>query len=74
MYRRNYYRGRTGKYSNETMCVNAQVRADTDGGEPLTANPVVIVPATDVLGNRKVKNFTITKNISSRHNNNRVFS
>ena len=60
MYRRNnYYRPRAAKYSNETVCFNAQVTADTDGGQPLTANPIIIVPATNVLGNRKVKNFTL---------------
>ena len=59
MYRRSYYRGRSSKYSNETICVNAQVTEDKDGGVPLTANPLTIVPATDVLGNRKVKNFTL---------------
>lgn len=59
MYRRYNYRGRVGKYSNETVCTNVGVRATKDGGQPLTDNPIVIVPSTNVLGNRKVKNFTL---------------
>lgn len=60
MFRRSYYPRRYGKYSNETMCFNAQVTSTKDGGQSLTGeNPIVIVPATTVLGNRKVKNFSI---------------
>lgn len=59
MYRKSYYRGRVGKYSNETMCVNAQVNTNIDAGTPLTDSPITIVPSTNVLGNRKVKNFTL---------------
>lgn len=59
MYRRSYYKGRSGKYSNETVCFNVGVTDHKDGGEALTEDPVIIVPATDVFGNRKVKNFTI---------------
>ena len=59
MYRRSYYRGRGGKFSNETVCFNAQVTDGVDGGTPLTSDPITIVPPTDILGNRKVKNFTI---------------
>lgn len=59
MFRRSYYSRRGGKYSNETVCFNAEVTDSVDAGVPLTTNPIVIVPSTDVLGNRKVKNFTI---------------
>lgn len=59
MFRRSYYPRRGGKYSNETVCFNAQVTDSVDAGTPLTTNPITIVPATTVLGNRKVKNFTI---------------
>ena len=62
MYRRSYYRGRGSKYSNETICVNAQVTASTDAGDPLSTHPIIVVPPTDVLGNRKVKNFTLKFN------------
>ena len=60
MYRRSYYKGRSGKYSNETVCFNVGVTDHKDGGEALTEDPVIIVPATDVFGNSKVFNFTIT--------------
>lgn len=59
MYRRSYYRGRAGKYSNETIAVNAQSTADLDSGESMTEEPITIVPATSVYGNRKAKNFTL---------------
>ena len=59
MYRRSYYPRRGGKYSNETVCFNQGVTESVDAGVPFTEDPLVIVPATNVLGNRKVKNFTI---------------
>ena len=59
MYRRSYYTRRSGKYSNETVCFNATVTSNVNAGTALTTNPIPIVPATTVLGNRKVKNFTI---------------
>lgn len=59
MYRRSYYRGGRNKYSNETVCFNAQITDSVDGGQALTQNPIEIVPSTSVLGNRKVKNFTV---------------
>ena len=59
MYRRSYYNRRGGKYSNETICFNTQITQSVDGGIPFTQDPIVVVPATHVLGNRKVKNFTI---------------
>ena len=70
MYRRNYYRGRSAKYSNETVCVNVVGRTHVDPGEsfPTDATPgafpkgLLVVPATDILGNRKVKNFTVKLN------------
>lgn len=74
MYRRRYYRSKFGKYSNETCCINAIATAHVAGGAtfPTSANPnpqlgeiakgVLVVPATSMLGNRKVKNFTIKLN------------
>lgn len=60
---RNY---RSAKYSNETVAFNTQATADIPGGDSFPVGQiganipgVLIVPATDVLGNRKVKNFTI---------------
>ena len=58
MYRR-YYSRRGAKYSNETMAFNVGITGDKEGGVPLTTQPLVVVPATNVLGNRKVKNFTL---------------
>lgn len=67
MYRRSYYRGRSNKWSNETLCFNEAVTVPLDGGVSFPAqNPdnhnhpgIVVVPASDVLGNRKCKNFTV---------------
>lgn len=60
---RNY---RSAKYSNETVSFNTQLTDAVDSGitfpegNPPTYPPgVLIVPSTEVLGNRKVKNFTI---------------
>lgn len=58
MYRR-YYSRRAAKYSNETMAFNVKIQEPKEAGSVLTDNPLIVVPATDVLGNRKVKNFTI---------------
>ena len=68
MYRRSYYRGRSQKYSNETIAFNTQLTADKDGGVlfPVTRLPdasnyngLPIVTSTPIMGTRKVKNFTI---------------
>jgi len=71
MYRRSYYRGRTAKYSNETICINAIATTPVSGGDtfPQVATPdpaegqipkgLLVVPATTLMGNRKVKNFTL---------------
>ena len=59
---RNY---RSSKYSNETVSFNTQLTASVDAGQPFPQDAttgfkgLAIVPATTVLGNRKVKNFTI---------------
>lgn len=68
MYRRSYYRGRSAKYSNETIAFNSQLTDTTDGGTPFPVttlpdtsnyNGIPIVPATPIMGTRKVKNFTV---------------
>lgn len=71
MYRRSYYRGRTAKYSNETVCINAVATGLVTAGVtfPQIAEPdpeqgqipkgLLVVPATSLMGNRKVKNFTL---------------
>ena len=62
MYRRSYYTTSSAKYSNETMCVNHQLKLDILPGDLMTDSPIIIVPATTVLGNRTVKNFTLKFN------------
>lgn len=77
-YRRRYLRPSGGKYSNETVTFAYEASTNLDAGDtwPNIAEPqpgqipkgVLIVPATNVMGNRKVKNFTIkvtTKNSNS---------
>lgn len=71
MYRRPYYRSRRQKYSNETVSVSTEILETINPGDqfPVNANPnpdlgqipkgLLVVPATTLLGNRKVKNFTI---------------
>lgn len=85
MYRRNYrsYRGKYAKYSNETIAFNTQVTDDVDGNvtfptghdptDPtvITYRGVLIVPATDILGNRKVKNFTLK--LTANGNDDQIF-
>lgn len=85
MYRRNYrsYRGKYAKYSNETIAFNTQVTSEIDGNVsfPITTDPedptvvlskgVLIVPATDILGNRKVKNFTLK--LTANGNDDQIF-
>lgn len=74
MYPRKYYR-RGGKYSNETCCINVDVTTQLNAGTtfPTVAEPnpdlgqipkgALVVPSTTIMGNRKVKNFTL--NISA---------
>lgn len=85
MYRRNYrsYRGKYAKYSNETIAFNAQLTEEADGnvsfpitvdaGDPtkVTYRGILIVPATDILGNRKVKNFTLK--LTANGNDDQIF-
>ena len=71
MYRRSYYRGKTAKYSNETVCVNAIATGLVNAGATFPQNPnpspgtgeikkgILVVPSTTLMGNRKVKNFTL---------------
>lgn len=64
LYKSRYYQG--AKYSNETIAFNVGTVTNTVAGtafpwtegEPSQCG-VTIVPATNVLGNRKVKNFQI---------------
>ena len=78
MYRRSYYRSRVNKYSNETMALNVQSTSTVTAGFtfPQSDNPdptigeikkgILVVPATTIMGNRKVKNFTMK--LSARGN------
>lgn len=68
-----------GKYSNETTCFNTQIEANVAAGTTFPVNNAgqadeykgfVIVPATNVYGTRKVKNFTIR---ITAHNNDSAF-
>lgn len=63
------------KYSSETTCFNTQIEANVAAGTTFPINNegqaneykgFVIVPATNVYGTRKVKNFTIR---ITAHNN-----
>lgn len=69
-YRRRYLGRGGGKYSNETITFSlGQDEAVTSAGDtwPTDENPeagdipkgILVVPATNLMGNRKVKNFTI---------------
>lgn len=80
MYRRSYYRGRSAKYSNETISFNTQLTESQDGGVPFpeTELPdeskyagIPIVTATPILGTRKVKNFTIK--VTAQNNDDAIF-
>lgn len=87
MYRRPYYRSRSNKYSNETIAFNTQVTANSDGGamfptstianiqnpsaDPSNVPGLVVVPASTVQGNRKVKNFTIK--VTANRNDDQIF-
>ena len=70
---------RTSKYSNETIAFNVGLTDDTDGGQnfPETIDGedhkfgIVVVPATSVMGNRKVKNFTLK--VTANNNDDTIF-
>ena len=78
-YRRRYVGRGGGKYSNETVAFDLDLEdASIDAGDtwPRKDNPqegenpkgILVVPASNIMGNRKVKNFTIkvgTKNSNS---------
>ena len=78
MYRRSYYKPRGAKYSNETVCINAVATGVVGAGVtfPTEEHPdsahgeipkgLLVVPSTTLMGNRKVKNFTLK--ISARGN------
>lgn len=76
---RRYYRSRGGKYSNETISFNSQVTDTIDGNTTWPRDPsadppyagITIVPPSNVLGNRKVKNFTIK--VTSNLNDDPIF-
>lgn len=79
-FRRRYYRGRTGKYSNETVSFNTQLTSTVDGGNSfpntiveggVTIHGIPIVAATNLMGNRKVKNFTIK--VTANRNDDQIF-
>lgn len=73
------FRGRSSKYSNETIAFNTQVTDELDGGvtfpaqgeEPNIVRGIGIVPPTNVLGNRKCKNFTIK--LTAHGNDDQIF-
>lgn len=80
MFRRYKYRSfrpKGVKYSNETIAFNTQVTNTIDSNLtfPATQDPethgLTIVPPTNVLGNRKVKNFTIK--ITANANDDQIF-
>lgn len=79
MYNRRYYRNRSSKWSNETIAFNTDLTSSVDGGASFPGvNPaisgrpgVLIVPASDVLGNRKCKNFTIK--VTAKGNDDQIF-
>ena len=67
---------RSAKYSNETIAFNTELTDSIDGGvifPHIDENipGVLIVPATTVLGNRKVKNFTIK--VTANFNDDAIF-
>ena len=60
---RRYYRPRSVKYSSETFVFNGALNGTVTAGENFPHIDdhygIVIVAPTNILGNRKVKNFTI---------------
>ena len=60
---RRYYRSRGQKYSSETFVFNGSLEGDHNAGENFPVinehTGIVVVSPTNILGNRKVKNFTI---------------
>lgn len=79
MYRRSYYRGRSAKWSNETIAFNVDLTDSIDGGVSFPESNqamggdsgVLIVNSTSVLGNRKCKNFTIK--VTAKGNDDQIF-
>lgn len=80
MYRRSYYRGRSAKFSNETVAFNTQLTEGNDAGDPFPVtqlpdgsqyNGIPIVPSTPIMGTRKVKNFTIK--VTARNNDDPIY-
>ena len=71
---RNY---RSQKYSNETIAFNADLIQEVDAGDNWPINietnevGITIVPPTDILGNRKVKNFTLK--VTANGNDDQIF-
>lgn len=76
------YKPRGVKYSNETIAFNTQVTDQLDGNisfpvnvdpdtQTLLSRGILIVPATDILGNRKVKNFTLK--LTANGNDDQIF-
>ena len=71
MYRRNYFRTRSAKFSNETCAVNVQATQAVAAGftfpqfdppdpsQGQIAKGLMVVPATTIMGTRKVKNITL---------------
>lgn len=68
MYRRRYYRGKGSKYSNETINFGfkqesnisaAQSMPETQSQSVVTDRGFTIVPPSDVMGSRKIKNIRI---------------
>lgn len=82
-YRRYPYTARKQKYSNETIAFNTQLTATNDGNDSFPENwsedepprllsrGLLIVPATNILGNRKVKNFTLK--LTANGNDDQIF-
>lgn len=86
MYRRRYYplpqiyksyNYKSGKYSNETVAFNTQLTEDIDGNknfpydEENDKSGIRIIPATNIMGNRKVKNFTLK--LTANNNDDQIF-
>lgn len=72
------YRSAATKYSNETVSFNYGSNETVPAGttvpyenEPPTSRGVTIVAPTEILGNRKCKNFTIK--VTANGNNEQIF-
>lgn len=60
-YRRSYKSFKMAKYSNETFCSEIELSSDTLGERAVSI--CYIVPETNTLGTRKVKNIKLSFNI-----------